>query len=345
MCILTFIPEGVQPDTDALANGADNNPDGHGFAIVDTKQSRIVVRRGMEPNRLIDEFVKMRKTLDGPALFHSRIATAGLVEKVNCHPFRVGNDPTTVVAHNGILPREAQPAKSDWRSDTRIFAETLLPGRNFDGRRSMKKLAHWLAGDKLVILTVNPRWEANAYLVNSSKGEWDVKTGIWYSNQSYRDDYNAYRYYGRGYYKLKKCVNYEECGCWTYMDSCLNCRGEWGRGRPLALESGPVLSECAYEGCKIRSVYAFCSWHGGIGQAWPTPDGHGGDENALHTRLEEPCAICEAKWVVSTVTRICTVCLTCQDCLEETGAGCLCYYPRQQSAEDVPDWAEGTVIG
>lgn len=359
MCILTFIPEGVQPDADALRNGAKNNPDGHGFAIVDTDRNQIVVRHNMDASPLIDLFLEFRAKLDGPALFHSRIATAGLVDKMNCHPFRVGDDPLTVVGHNGVLPQEAQPVKGDWRSDTRIFAEKLLPMRNLDGRRSMKRLAHWLGGDKLVILTVNPTWEANAYLVNSKRGEWDYEAGIWYSNGSYRDDYNTYRWYGYGTGNAtrRKCPNYDTCEGWTFFPGeCLTCRGDWGRGKPLALESGDKgwldqLSECAMNGCRIQTTELFCYTHSAQIRTAASPSApvEVTGSGTLPTRSPDPCLACEAKGTVSTVTMVCTACYTCQDCMQDWMQECLCYVPgstnRDRNVLDMAEFAEGTVIG
>jgi hypothetical protein len=70
MCLLTFLPAAVMPDTDALLNGAEVNDDGHGFAIVTGDQ--ILVRHGMAAEPMIEEFDAARRAHPhGPALFHS----------------------------------------------------------------------------------------------------------------------------------------------------------------------------------------------------------------------------------------------------------------------------------
>lgn len=193
MCMLTYLPPDVLPDLDALANGAEFNDDGHGFAIV--TPGRILVRHGMDSEGLLARFARDRaEHPDGPALFHSRFATHGTRSRANCHPFRVGHDARTVLAHNGVLPRRVQPRGGDRRSDTRIAAEDFLPLRSYsswDDHQAQRGLARWLgAGNKLVVLTVDPRYRHRAYLINEETGVWDG--GIWYSNNDYQGYTDTY---------------------------------------------------------------------------------------------------------------------------------------------------------
>jgi glutamine amidotransferase len=108
MCLLTYLPAGVQPDTDALLTGALVNADGHGFAIVAGRRlDRLIVQRGLDGEAVIDAFIAARlQHPQGPALFHSRLATHGDTTLDNCHPFTLGGDTRTVLAHNGVLPAE-----------------------------------------------------------------------------------------------------------------------------------------------------------------------------------------------------------------------------------------------
>ncbi|WP_051385928.1 hypothetical protein [Actinokineospora inagensis] len=188
MCLLTFFPEGVQPDVAALARGAQANEDGHGYAIV-TADRHLIVRHGMNPDALIGEFQSDRaQHPGGPALFHSRLSTGGTRGTRNCHPFPLGNDPRTVLAHNGVLPSELWPRGRDGRCDTRIAAEDFLPRQPFGSlttRQGRTAFQRWLgASNKVVILTVNPRYRRSAYILGEDSGTWDG--GIWYSNGSYQ---------------------------------------------------------------------------------------------------------------------------------------------------------------
>ncbi|MEU1204643.1 hypothetical protein [Nocardia sp. NPDC005825] len=186
MCILTFFKPGITPNLDALRGGAAANPHGHGFAVVG--DNRVLVGRGLDAATVIEEFSCVRAQFpDRPALFHSRFATHGVIGEQNCHPFAVGGDERTVMAHNGILPNIVHPGPGDPRSDTRVAAEDFLPIEPFgplDSWIGRAGLEHWLAGDRMIVLTVDPRYRHTAYVFNEHRGHWS-SDGIWYSNHSY----------------------------------------------------------------------------------------------------------------------------------------------------------------
>jgi len=185
LCILTYLKPGTTPDLDALHNGALANPHGHGYAVI--TGTTITVGHGMNPATVLAEFATVRNRFpDGPALFHSRLATHGLQSVDNCHPFAVGGDQRTMLAHNGILPTTVHPTPGDDRSDTRIAAEDYLPTQPFgslDSWAGRERLEHWLGTDKMVILTLDPTYRQSAYIFNEHRGIWD--NGSWYSNTSY----------------------------------------------------------------------------------------------------------------------------------------------------------------
>ncbi|MET8779090.1 hypothetical protein ABZV58_29150 [Nocardia sp. NPDC004654] len=185
MCILTFVKPGITPDLDALANGSLANPHGHGYAVITGET--ITVGRGMDPAAVITEFAAVRaQHPDAAALFHSRLATHGPRRLDNCHPFPVGGDARTVLAHNGILPANVHPRLGDARSDTRIAAEDYLPAQPFgslDSWAGRERLERWLGTDKMVILTVDPAYKHSAYIFNEHRGHW--ANGSWYSNYGY----------------------------------------------------------------------------------------------------------------------------------------------------------------
>lgn len=198
MCILSYIPAGVAVTDrviDGLARGGENNPHGHGWAIV--AGEKILTGKSMNLNKALTEFRSTHSELlsPGPALFHSRWATHGSRSVANCHPFIVGGSAKTVVAHNGVLPADAWPDKNDDRSDTRLFADDILPTRyrRLDKPSAFDALTRWAGrGNKLVILTVDPCYRKNAYLVNADRGVWDEQTGVWHSNSDYLDRWESY---------------------------------------------------------------------------------------------------------------------------------------------------------
>jgi hypothetical protein len=187
MCLLTYFAAGILPDTDKLLNGAFFNNDGYGYAIVTGDD--IQVRHGLDAEKTIAQFDGDRRSNPhGPALFHCRFATHGPTNTENCHPFRVGGDPRTVLAHNGILLTVVQPRKKDPRSDSRILADDLVPlFGSMRVRRNRIRLQKWMTpANKVVILTVDRSFTKQAYILNEDAGVWDG--GIWYSNAGYLFD-------------------------------------------------------------------------------------------------------------------------------------------------------------
>jgi RNA polymerase-binding transcription factor DksA len=121
----------------------------------------------------------------------------------------VGGSPLTVVGHNGIMPARLQPLKGDPRSDTAIFAEHDLPGRNLDRERNRNRLAKFLGrGNKIVVLTVDTSYKNSAYVINEQYGKWD--NGAWYSNDGYLP-YVPYSSYGGWSGEWEHSTT---CRCW-----------------------------------------------------------------------------------------------------------------------------------
>ena len=204
MCLLSYFQPGAEVNIEHLCTGARNNPDGHGFALINS-DNRLEVFKSMEFAETLARFVAARNANpDTDALFHSRITTHGLTSVENVHPFRAGRNGkhgNILVAHNGILPVSAQPDKGDPRSDTRLFAEDMFMGmfKDLDSPKVVRRLESWLTSyNKLVVLTTNPQYKRRAYILNESRGEW-VK-GVWHSNDSYLPRlYPMWAYSGSGY--------------------------------------------------------------------------------------------------------------------------------------------------
>ena len=192
MCMLCVVPPNVIPSKDKLENSALNNPDGFGFAIVIPSENRIHVEHTMNPDTSIRRFLDMRiKYPESFAMWHARLATHGSTTVDNCHPFQVGYDNRTVLAHNGILPI-VQPT-GDLRSDTRIFAEDLLPRiggvKALDNLQVYNLIEDFTSGSKVCILTLDPEAQQTCYLIHEEKGKIDAN-GVWWSNDSCELDYS-----------------------------------------------------------------------------------------------------------------------------------------------------------
>jgi hypothetical protein len=187
MCLLVFMPEGKTASKQSLEQASWYNDDGFGWAI--RTPDKILVGKNMDFDKAYEEFIAARSSYNGDALFHLRITTQGKTDLDNCHPFYVGKDQLTVVAHNGML--DVADDKSG-RSDTRIFAESLMPKRGgisfLNGEHNIKRLEDWAKGSKLVFLTANPASKWRYVIVNMNDGHWgkDEDEGVWFSNSSYK---------------------------------------------------------------------------------------------------------------------------------------------------------------
>jgi Glutamine amidotransferases class-II len=198
MCMLCVISPNVTPSRSKLENSALNNPDGFGFAIAIPAENRIHVETTMNADTSINRFLEMRALYpDTYAIWHARLATHGTTNVDNCHPFRVGNDSRTVLAHNGILPVVME--KDDKRSDTRVFAEEVLPDMGgiyaLDNDQLFNVLEEFCAGSKVAVLTVDPSAKHTCYVINEKLGKFD-EDGVWWSNDSCSLTYYTSAYSG-----------------------------------------------------------------------------------------------------------------------------------------------------
>jgi glutamine amidotransferase len=199
----------------------------------------------MSAKKTIDAFLKARKEYpDGYAMFHARYATHGVKNDDNCHPFKVGGDDRTYLAHNGILDIDIHA--TDKRSDTRVFAEDTLPKLGgvsaLDDDNIWTIISKWSSGSKIAILTVDTKAMDECYIINENAGHWD-NDGIWWSNNTYKQDHGWTSYYGTPAVLTTGKSEYEDaylgtgddyactlCGAFNvesgnpyYCDTCMTC--------------------------------------------------------------------------------------------------------------------------
>ena len=194
MCLLVFMDKNRTAPEALLRNAAQNNPDGFGFAI--HAGNKIITHKGMNFDAVYDQFIQTRKDYVGYALFHLRIATHGATNLDNCHPFYLGGDKRSVLAHNGMLPIEEE----NGMSDTRLFAEKILPTSGgvtvLNDERNIAELEKWAQGSKLVVMSVNKASRWDYVILNERLGHWgdagSSDEGVWWSNSSYKGVYQRY---------------------------------------------------------------------------------------------------------------------------------------------------------
>lgn len=210
MCLLVVCKPNAIPKREELTEGACANPHGYGFAmIIDGKIFRY---RTMSARKAVGKFIHMRQQYpQGYAIWHARYATHGVKNEDNCHPFQVGDDADTVLAHNGVL--DTFIGKDDKRSDTRIFAEDTLPKLGgvcaLEDENLYRMIEGWASGSKIAVLTTNPNAQYQLYLINEKLGTWD-DNGVWWSNSSYkRSTYTTTTYYKADPYPVVDPIAYD----------------------------------------------------------------------------------------------------------------------------------------
>jgi hypothetical protein len=117
MCLIFVRTKHSEPlNYIALEQAYKDNPDGVGIMWWDNgwKECRSIEATYAEVEQFLDK-IEGRKV---PWAIHFRWATAGKVNKRNCHPFPIG--PGAYLMHNGVLPYT--PTRKE-RSDTWQFAQ------------------------------------------------------------------------------------------------------------------------------------------------------------------------------------------------------------------------------
>ncbi len=185
MCLLLVCSPTSIPKKSQLQTASCNNPHGFGYAII--TPDGIITGRGMSAKKMINKFLTLRKQYpDSYAMFHARYATHGVKNEDNCHPFKVKGSDNTYLAHNGVL--DVHINAGDRRSDTRVFAEDILPAMGgvtaLDDDNVWKMVSKWASGSKIAIFTLDPNAKDMVYIINESAGHWD-NDGIWWSNYTY----------------------------------------------------------------------------------------------------------------------------------------------------------------
>lgn len=216
MCLLVVSSPNSTPRKKDLQNASCNNPHGFGYAVL--AGDKIITGKGMNSKKIIKEFLEVRKKYPNSyAMYHARFATHGVKNDDNCHPFKVGGSDLTYLAHNGILDVHIEP--TDKRSDTRIFAEDILPSMGgitaLDNPNLYGIIEKWSSGNKIAVFTLDPNAQYDCYIINEDLGHWDNE-GNWWSNDGYKANaYSKYfNYYGDGS-DIGNAEDDYDSGCWS----------------------------------------------------------------------------------------------------------------------------------
>lgn len=213
MCIAILNTKGTL-DLELFINCWDNNPDGAGMAYV--LNNEVVIQKEMDSvEDFYINYCGIRERTELPMIVHFRVATSGIVDEANCHPFEVF--PGLAVAHNGIL-NHIDPTPST--NDTRVFNEQILSRlpRDFMYNEGISQLLSvFLEDSKMVFIDKFGMFN----IINEHLGHWDEKQLNWFSNYSYLQSH-LYTFPKKNQLSLSKQYNkhqMEYCeGCDAYVD-------------------------------------------------------------------------------------------------------------------------------
>jgi hypothetical protein len=181
MCIAILCPKGTEITAQQFRNSWDNNYNGAGLMYNDDNNKLHVVKEMEDCDKLYKKYVSLvKKHPNATFVLHFRISNRGVINRANCHPFKVNSELGFV--HNGTI---LSVDKDDKMSDTNIFNRSILRKLphvdvNFLSNGAVQSiLGDFIGRSKIVFLD-----NAGDYaILNEEDGYWEE--GIWYSNDSH----------------------------------------------------------------------------------------------------------------------------------------------------------------
>ncbi len=201
MCVILYAPPKHDIKEEYLINAFENNPDGAGIMHYN-EYGQVVYQKGfMDINSMLAYWKKTNG--DFPRAVHCRIATSGIVNKENCHPFPINYDLEAMKCemgvsnigcfmHNGVLndytPKEGM--KSNY-SDSMVFNKCVIAPVVLGGcidNIGVQQLLNRLNSRFLLFL---PNYKVYMF------GNWETtQDGFLASNYSFQYKKNYGCYYG-----------------------------------------------------------------------------------------------------------------------------------------------------
>ena len=236
MCVAIYKPMGAElPTKNDLYNCYLSNQDGAGFAY--WRNNKIHIKKGyMDFESFYNDFLNENFQKDENVFIHFRIATHGLVDGGNTHPFPVTNNFDDMrktnneysgkcLIHNGIFHYGDNVIKSYSKiiSDTMLFSRLLF--EHLNNLSFKNKMEEQLNLEESVAKTLFNHKSTDFLNENINKkigyskvaimnedgsvnifGNWIEHNGVYYSNNSYQD-WN-YRFFEYNYPTYKRTTNY-----------------------------------------------------------------------------------------------------------------------------------------
>ena len=187
MCVILVKERGIElPTKDILESCWKRNPDGAGFMFNDC--DKVVIMKGF---MTFEEFYLRLQTAnefyhlkEKGLVIHFRIATSGLKDKENCHPYPLSNDNLDLrksfittelgIAHNGII--RSYNGKDKILNDTQLFIKNDLFELNSLDKKFYKNVIFQSMIERLI--------DGSRLVFLNKKGD-IIKLGNWFHNGNY----------------------------------------------------------------------------------------------------------------------------------------------------------------
>ena len=187
MCVILVKEKGIElPIKEVLKCCWERNPDGAGFMFNDC--NKVVIMKGF---MTFEEFYLRLQTAnefyhlkEKGLVIHFRIATSGLKDKGNCHPYPLSNDNLDLrksfittelgIAHNGII--RDYNGKDKILNDTQLFIKNDLFELNSLDKKFYKNVIFQSMIERLI--------DGSRLVFLNKKGE-IIKLGNWFQDGNY----------------------------------------------------------------------------------------------------------------------------------------------------------------
>lgn len=247
MCMIVFKGAGVElPKEEHLRESASRNKDGIGIAYLKVGINEVRIKKDFKDVDVLISWLKDNITKEDICIVHFRLATHGLVDEGNRHPFPITKNKELLrktelicqmaVAHNGVISQYEHKKFSDTQKFVLDILSEESVKNNLDNPGIQKLISNFIGLDRLVILLANGtgyRW-----------GEWIKEGDIYYSNSGYKAYFtNRYDWIkdtvkiGKDYYLqlCDVCGMKEDTKYITYKKAeyymCKSCRRDVSNGK------------------------------------------------------------------------------------------------------------------
>lgn len=176
------------PEKKYLQNGYKKNKDGLGIAIW-KKNSLVHIKKDFNTFEDFYRYLQKNVNQEDIALIHFRLATHGLKDKGNRHPFPITRNKNRLrildlkckqaIVHNGVITGYSHKKYSDTQKFILDILSDAKIKNNLTNRVIQKMISSYIGSDRLAIV------DTDGTLIMI--GEFVEQDGCFYSNDNYKD--------------------------------------------------------------------------------------------------------------------------------------------------------------